>query len=96
MPRTRAGSHVCAGEQDPALQVHQAHCRRLCRAPPLPCNNRQLDRIVADLSELLGELLPPVSPGFWGLLMALSVLSLLPAAAGRAQPEFGKARPLCR
>jgi hypothetical protein len=72
------------------IQRWQDAFAQLTSVPLPPLLKELLDQIVADLSALLGELLPAVSPSYWGLLMALSALSLLPAAAARAQPDFGK------
>lgn len=49
-----------------------------------------MDDAVDWASRELGELLPAVSPAYWGLLMALSAAVLLPFAVARAQREFGK------
>ena len=50
----------------------------------------QLDRVVKFLSAELDALLPPVSAGFWALLMVLAAAAFVPFAAGRAYREFGK------
>ena len=48
------------------------------------------------LSELLGEVLPPISAAYWALLMVVTALSFLPTAAARANRDFGKVRRLRR
>ncbi|EFN52423.1 hypothetical protein CHLNCDRAFT_138922 [Chlorella variabilis] len=60
-------------------------------AIPLPPLLKELvDAAVEKLSELLGEVLPPISAAYWALLMVVTALSFLPTAAARANRDFGK------
>jgi hypothetical protein len=54
----------------------------------------QVDGLVADLSALLNDLLPPISVSYWALLMVLAAIAFVPAAAARSNPDFAKARAL--
>lgn len=58
-----------------------------CNVTPLPL---QIDDLVAVASRGLYQLLPPVSSGYWALLMVLAGLAFLPLAAARADRDFGK------
>ncbi|KAL4854825.1 hypothetical protein ACK3TF_004517 [Chlorella vulgaris] len=74
------------------LQRWQDAFASLTAVPLPPAAQDLVDGLVADLSALLNDVLPPISVSYWALLMVLAAIAFVPAAAARSNPDFSKAR----
>lgn len=83
-----AALRPCCPRRPPAWARRASHAV-LPHAPARSCA-AQVDRTIDFLSELLGDLLPPVSGGYWGALMGLTAAAMLPLAAARADRDLAK------
>lgn len=72
------------------LQRWQDAFASLTAVPLPPASQDLVDGLVADLSALLNDLLPPISVSYWALLMVLAAIAFVPAAAARSNPDFAK------
>ena len=76
---------ACTGAPPTSSPHMHPRAARLSLACPA-----QVDRTIDFLSELLGELLPPVGGGYWGALMGLTAAAMLPLAVARANRDLTK------